>query len=99
MRLVFIPVIQQQIFVFVILNNDSWLKKKKSVTARGDSASQKQPLVDWSWIFFFSILFSNSNQQIHVKKCKFPTQRESLCGVHINVHLFYSLLKDMIILR
>ena len=98
MRLVIIPVIQQQIFVFVILNNDNWLKK--SMNAKGDSASQKQPLVDWSWIcFVFSILLSNSNQQIHVKKCKFPTQRESLCGVHINVHLFYSLLKDMIILR
>lgn len=59
MRLVFIPVIQQQIFVFVILNNDNWLKKKKkSVTARGDSASRKQPLVDWSWIcFFFYFIF------------------------------------------
>lgn len=49
--------------------------------------------------FFFFFFFIISNQQIHVKKCKFPTQRELLFRVHINVHLFYSLLKDMIILR
>lgn len=98
MRLVFIPVIQQQIFVFVILNNDNWLKKKKKRDCQRWQCITKAT-TGWLDLFFFSILFSNSNQQIHVKKCKFPTQRESLCGVHINVHLFYSLLKDMIILR
>ena len=96
MTLVFIPVIQQQIFLFIILNNDNWLKKVQmpKVTVHHKS---NHWLTEAGFVFF--ILFSNSNQQIHVKKCKFPTQRESLCGVHINVHLFYSLLKDMIILR
>lgn len=75
------------------------LKKKKAWLPEVTVHHESNHWLTEAGFVFFSILFSNSNQQIHVKKCKFPTQRESLCGVHINVHLFYSLLKDMIILR